>query len=632
AGYSMGSVAMIVPRDGPLYLLLGALTMLVFEVSATSLCSKPELPPGTYLVGFVGDKVSYRCGKERLDALCVNREWILPTSKCLKELRLADVPNRLRRSTGVYTLVSRRRRARSGRRRGSRRSGPHIALDSPPLVVVRAGEDASMMCRVENLGSHSITWSRVSDNKVIAIDTNVLVGDPRVTAKFEESLGSILQVGHTRTEDQGEFECQVSTRPPLRHIVDLQVLSKGGELKLPQELPTTVSDQYEYLLRNLSALWKEVGLMRTEIQHHLHAGSTDQEYNKAIDDIEVMHHENVVHNHHRPHHHHNLHHNPELLQHMIAEHGHHHTHQDEGEDHREHNHHHDHQQDMHDHHGLHEHEHDHDDFNSQEDLVIYHSFENDDHYDTNDHDHDIRGSHGGQDLQPGWINQESDEDDDDSEETGSRSNSRQNSRVQNNRQQNTHNHRGHGHEHGVHHEHDDGMMVARCDLQPNKDMPTSNVRGSIIISQRKDKKGPVYFDLDLEGFNVQRDGYIHGFHIHAQPVTRENKCGAAKGHFNPFNVNHGGPSAQTRHVGDLGNIRVDEDGELEGYILSDKLVAFDGENSIIRKSIVVCIFEKILIQRYSQLVLLVVAWHAAIFIYSQRLASESKDKMCLRIQ
>merc|ERR1712179_265799 len=300
-------------------------------------------------------------------------------------------------------------------------------------------------------------------------------------------------------------------------------------------------DQYAFLVSNLSALWKEVDLLRSEIQHHLHGGSTDQEYNKALDEIEVMHHENAVHNHHRPHSHHNLHHNEDLRRHMNDAHGHHHTHLDEGEGHREHNHHHDHQQDIHDNHGLHENE---------------------------------------------------DDDDDYSDENVFRSSHRQNSNsgiVQSQHSNHGHGGHSHGHEqsHGVNHIHDDGMTVAYCDLQPNKDMPTSNVNGLITISQRKDKKGPVYFDLDLEGFDVQRDGYLHGFHIHALPVTNDNKCGAAKGHFNPLNAHHGGPTAQTRHVGDLGNIRVDEDGELEGYILSDNFVAFAGDNSIIGKSIVV---------------------------------------------
>merc|ERR1712179_533314 len=349
-------------------------------------------------------------------------------------------------------------------------------------------------------------------------------------------------------------------------------------------------DQYAFLVSNLSALWKEVDLLRSEIQHHLHGGSTDQEYNKALDEIEVMHHENAVHNHHRPHSHHNLHHNEDLRRHMNDAHGHHHTHLDEGEGHREHNHHHDHQQDIHDNHGLHEHEDDHDDFNSHEDRPDFSS-----HEDRLDHE-----SHGGHQhnfdervRQPSLENEESDEDDDDdSDENVFRSSHRQNSNsgiVQSQHSNHGHGGHSHGHEqsHGVNHIHDDGMTVAYCDLQPNKDMPTSNVNGLITISQRKDKKGPVYFDLDLEGFDVQRDGYLHGFHIHALPVTNDNKCGAAKGHFNPLNAHHGGPTAQTRHVGDLGNIRVDEDGELEGYILSDNFVAFAGDNSIIGKSIVV---------------------------------------------
>ncbi|KAK8727576.1 hypothetical protein OTU49_009631 [Cherax quadricarinatus] len=126
---------------------------------------------------------------------------------------------------------------------------------------------------------------------------------------------------------------------------------------------------------------------------------------------------------------------------------------------------------------------------------------------------------------------------------------------------------------------------AVCKLKPNADLPSSSVRGNITISQRKDKKGPVYFDLDLTGFDVSQ-GRLHGFHIHENPAS-EYRCGTAGAHFNPFSVAHGGPSSTPRHVGDLGNIEVDENGELHGYIMSDTQVAFLGPNSIINKAIVV---------------------------------------------
>ncbi|RXG54574.1 Superoxide dismutase [Cu-Zn], partial [Armadillidium vulgare] len=58
-------------------------------------------------------------------------------------------------------------------------------------------------------------------------------------------------------------------------------------------------------------------------------------------------------------------------------------------------------------------------------------------------------------------------------------------------------------------------------------------------------------------------GYVHGFHIHENPIQEQ------------------------KHVGDLGNIRVDDKGRFENQVISDDQVAFFGDGSIIGRSIVV---------------------------------------------
>lgn len=49
---------------------------------------------------------------------------------------------------------------------------------------------------------------------------------------------------------------------------------------------------------------------------------------------------------------------------------------------------------------------------------------------------------------------------------------------------------------------------------------------------------------------------------------------------NPFNKTHGSPSDEARHVGDLGNIETDAQGNAKGT-LTDKLVQLIGPNSVI---------------------------------------------------
>ena len=52
----------------------------------------------------------------------------------------------------------------------------------------------------------------------------------------------------------------------------------------------------------------------------------------------------------------------------------------------------------------------------------------------------------------------------------------------------------------------------------------------------------------------------HGFHLHETGVCEGPGFKSAGGHFNPLSKSHGGEHGDTRHVGDLGNLQVGEDG------------------------------------------------------------------------
>ena len=63
-------------------------------------------------------------------------------------------------------------------------------------------------------------------------------------------------------------------------------------------------------------------------------------------------------------------------------------------------------------------------------------------------------------------------------------------------------------------------------------------------------------------------------------------CKSAGPHFNPHGKTHGGPDAEERHVGDLGNCVANEDG-VAHYDLDDHLIHLTGEHSVIGRSFVV---------------------------------------------
>lgn len=78
----------------------------------------------------------------------------------------------------------------------------------------------------------------------------------------------------------------------------------------------------------------------------------------------------------------------------------------------------------------------------------------------------------------------------------------------------------------------------------------------------------------------------HGFHVHEHGDCSGTDGMKAGGHFNPTNSKHGGPDSAERHVGDFGNLEADEKGHAH-YERIDKLIAFEGTNSILEKSIII---------------------------------------------
>ena len=79
----------------------------------------------------------------------------------------------------------------------------------------------------------------------------------------------------------------------------------------------------------------------------------------------------------------------------------------------------------------------------------------------------------------------------------------------------------------------------------------------------------------------------HGFHIHEFDDLSDS-CKAAGSHYNPNRVNHGSlkDPLNRRHIGDLGNIIANADGNAVVNI-TDRLVRLSGYKSVIGRSFVV---------------------------------------------
>lgn len=104
----------------------------------------------------------------------------------------------------------------------------------------------------------------------------------------------------------------------------------------------------------------------------------------------------------------------------------------------------------------------------------------------------------------------------------------------------------------------------------------------VILFQEDDDAKRVKIKVHLEGFAGPG---LHGFHIHEYGDLREG-CSSTCSHFNPYNQVHGGPQSKKRHVGDLGNIRVNKQGVCK-MTLYDHRIRLHGRCNIIGRSVVI---------------------------------------------
>ena len=107
-------------------------------------------------------------------------------------------------------------------------------------------------------------------------------------------------------------------------------------------------------------------------------------------------------------------------------------------------------------------------------------------------------------------------------------------------------------------------------------------------------KGIVRFKEDLREkkviIQVQLSGLkknaLHGFHVH-EAGDLSYKCESMCAHFNPYGKKHGGPNSQERHVGDLGNLITDENGNVN-YQFIDSMIKLRGNKcNIIGRGLII---------------------------------------------
>ena len=108
----------------------------------------------------------------------------------------------------------------------------------------------------------------------------------------------------------------------------------------------------------------------------------------------------------------------------------------------------------------------------------------------------------------------------------------------------------------------------------------NNVTGTVTFTE---EKGGVRVVANIKGL---KPNSMHGFHIHQKADLSAPDLSSAGDHFNPTGAKHGGPHKVEHHLGDLGNLEADDNGNAKMTMVM-KGLSLQGKNGIVGKSVLV---------------------------------------------
>ena len=112
--------------------------------------------------------------------------------------------------------------------------------------------------------------------------------------------------------------------------------------------------------------------------------------------------------------------------------------------------------------------------------------------------------------------------------------------------------------------------------------PTDGNSASGVVTFTQTDNG-VRVQANISGLDSES---LHGFHIHEFGDCRASDATSAGGHYNPTDMPHGAPVDEERHMGDLGNLPSNADGDAV-LDYTDPMIELSGMNTILGLAVIV---------------------------------------------
>lgn len=111
---------------------------------------------------------------------------------------------------------------------------------------------------------------------------------------------------------------------------------------------------------------------------------------------------------------------------------------------------------------------------------------------------------------------------------------------------------------------------------------SGNIKGNVHFIEDL-KSGNVLIKINVKGLNKNSH---HGFHVHESGDLTD-QCTSMCAHFNPYKKNHGCPGMKERHVGDLGNLVTDKNGQANYTMVDDAIKLRGSKANILGRGLII---------------------------------------------
>ncbi|EDS26094.1 conserved hypothetical protein [Culex quinquefasciatus] len=137
--------------------------------------------------------------------------------------------------------------------------GPHFETDNVTNITVQNGDDLFLSCRISLLQDKTVSWVRrkhgETDLQLLTVGKQTYSGDPRYTIEFQYPNNWRLKIAAANKNDEGVYECQISTHPPkviiyYLHVNERQSKNKPAVNIIPTGCADSMKVTFSFRLRN----------------------------------------------------------------------------------------------------------------------------------------------------------------------------------------------------------------------------------------------------------------------------------------------------------------------------------------------------------------------------------------------